>query len=124
MGPLKDEGSGGGQEDTGGILEVQGRSHLEMACNVWSSSISGAQRRSLDRAQQVTMAAIVGFWPPPLTDQLSELGLEQLASRKDKVCPRFAHTTGTRSRHQDIITVASTNPERSGKHFLKYKDRG
>ena len=100
----------------------EGRTHLEMASVLWSSSISVGQRRSLERSQRLAMAAIVGFWAPSLTEQLSELGLERMDLRRDKISLRFALSTATKSRHQDIFTVAATNPERPGKHSQKYRE--
>ena len=40
----------------------EGRTHLEMACAVWSSSISLAQKKALERWQRVAMAAMTGHW--------------------------------------------------------------
>ena len=62
----------------------EGRVHLEMAAPVWHSSLTLAERKSLERCQWVAMAAIVGYWAPSLTDQLAELGLERLNARRDK----------------------------------------
>ena len=100
--------------------KMEGRVHLEMACPVWHSSLTVAQERSLERSQRVAMAAIVGHWAPSLTDQLRELGLKKLALRRVKLCTKFAEATATKSRHQDIFKLATTNPYRPGKHSLKY----
>ena len=99
----------------------EGRVHLEMACPVWHSSITLAQSRSLERSQRVAMAAIAGQWAPSLTNQLAELGLERLSSRRDTLCARFAVATATKSRHKDIFTPAYNNSLRPGKHSLKYR---
>ena len=99
----------------------EGRVHLEMACPVWHSNITLAQSRSLERSQRVAMAAIAGHWAPSLTEQLAELGLERLSSRRDTICARFAVATATKSRHMDIFTPANTNSLRPGKHSLKYR---
>ena len=98
----------------------EGRVHLEMAVPVWHSSLTLAQRRSLDRCQRVAMAAIVGHWAPSLTDQLAELGLERLDARRNKLCARFAFSTATKSRHRDIFVVAQVNFPRPGKQSRKY----
>ena len=100
----------------------EGRTHLEMATPVWSSSLSKAQRQSLERSQRLAMAAIVGHWAPSLTGQLEELGLERLLTRRNNICERFARNTATKSRHGDIFTVASTGPLRQGKVTLKYRE--
>ena len=99
----------------------EGRVHLEMACPVWHSSITLAQSRSLERCQRVAMAAIEGQWAASLTDQLAELSLERLSTRRDTLCARFAEATATKSRHKDIFTPARTNSLRPGKHSLKYR---
>ena len=98
----------------------EGRVHLEMAAPVWHSSLTVAQRRSLDRCQRVAMAAIVGHWAPSLTGQLSELGLERLSDRRDRLCARFAMATAAKSRHKDIFKVARINQPRPGKRFRKF----
>ena len=85
------------------------------------SSITLAQSRSLERSQRVAMAAIAGHWAPSLTDQLAELGLERLSSRRNTLCTRFAVATATKSRHMDIFTPAHTNSLRPGKRSLKYR---
>ena len=100
----------------------EGRCHLEMACSVYSSSLTVVQKKSLERSQRVAMAAIVGHWAPSLTGQLRELGLELLSTRREQICKKFARTTATRSRHQNIFTLASTNPARPGKQHLTYKE--
>ena len=102
--------------------KAEGRVHLEMACPAWHSSLTVAQSRSLERSQRVAMAAIVGHWAPSLTEQLGELGLERLSARRDTLCARFALATATKSRHQDIFTRAATNPLRTGKRSLKYRE--
>ena len=98
----------------------EGRVHLEMAAPVWHSSLTLAEKKSLERCQRVAMAAIVGYWAPSLTDQLAELGLESLADRREKLCARFASTTATKSRHKDIFKVAQINHPRPGKRSLRY----
>ena len=100
----------------------EGRVHLEMGCPVWHSSLTMAQGRSLDRCQRIAMAAIAGYWAPSLTEQLAELGLERLASRRDKLCQRFAVATAYKSRHQDIFTRVATNSVRPGKHSLSFRE--
>ena len=95
--------------------KCEGRAHLEMVCPVWHSSITLAQSKSPERCQRVAMAAIAGLWAPSLTDQLAELSLQRLSSRRDTLCPRLAVATATRSRHKDIF------PLRPGKHSLKYR---
>ena len=93
----------------------EGRVHLEMACPVWHSSLTLAQSRTLERCQRVAMAAIVGHWAPSLTDQLRDLGLERLDTRRVQICRRFAHTTSTKSCHKDIFSVAAASNPRPGK---------
>ena len=98
----------------------EGRIHLEMCTPVWHNSITLSQRNSLARAQRVAMAAMVGRWAPSHSDQLGELGLESLVLRRDQICARFARSTATRSRHQDIFSLAPAGPERPGKQSVKY----
>ena len=100
----------------------EGRVHLEMGCPVWHSSLTVAQGRFLDRCQRIAMAAIAGYWAASLTEQLAELGLERLASRRDKLCHRFAVATAYKSRHQDIFTRAASNSVRPGKHSLSFRE--
>ena len=100
--------------------KTEGRVHLEMACPVWHSSLTLAQARSLERCQRVAMAAIVGHWALSLTDQLQELGLERLDSRRIQICKRFAYTTSTKSRHKDIFPLAVTSHPRPGKASRQY----
>ena len=81
----------------------EGRVHLEYACPVWHSSLTAAQSKSLDRAQQVAMAAITGGWLPSHTQQLLDLGLDRLGPRRDLLCKRFAERTARDSRHTDLF---------------------
>ena len=90
---------------------------MEMAVPVWHSSLTLAQRKSLDRCQRVAMAAIVGHWAPSMTEQLFKLGLQRLADRREMLCARFALAMATKSRHKDIFTVA-----KGGKLSLKYRE--
>ena len=111
--------------DTQTLVEywkAEGRVHLEFACPVWHSSITKAQRQSLERSQRVAMAAIVGFWEPSLTQQLQVLGLDRLDVRRETISRRFARSTATRSRHSDIFSLAPEAPERKAKHRLKYRE--
>ena len=100
--------------------KAEGRVHLEMCAGVWHSSLTVAQSRSLSRAQRVAMAAMVGHWAPSLTDQLEDLGLERLVSRRENICRRFAVRTASKSRHSDIFTLAQTGLQRPNKKSLKY----
>ena len=93
-----------------------------MAAPVWHSSLTLAQRKSLERCQQVAMAAIVGFWAPSLTNQLTELGLQRLDTRRDQLCARFAVATATTSHHKDIFTVNEAYHPRPGKRSLRYRE--
>jgi hypothetical protein len=85
----------------------EGRVHLEMCCTVWHSSITEAQSRALARVQRVAMAAITGVWAPSHSQQLSDLGLEELAARRERLCLRFARRPATMSRHKDMFTPAA-----------------
>ena len=95
--------------------KAEGMVHLEMACPVWHSSLTLAQSMSLERFQRVAMAAIVGYWVLPLTDQLLDLGLERLDARRVKLCRKFAHSTATKSCHKDIFTITQNNHQRLAK---------
>ena len=99
---------------------AEGRVHLEMGCPVWHSSLTLSQSRALDRCQRVAMAAIVGHWAPSHSQQLDELGLSRLFTRRVQICRRFAKSTAVKSRHRDIFPVAHTNPGRHGKHTRHY----
>ena len=98
----------------------EGRVHLEMAAPVWHSSLTLAQRRSLERCQRVAMAAIVGHWAPSLSTQLSELGLQRLSDRREKLSINFAIATSTKSRHKDIFQVAKILHPRLAKQPRKF----
>ena len=102
--------------------KAEGRVHLEMCCGVWHSSLTVAQRSSLEKAQRVAMAAMVGHWAPSLTDQLEDLGLERLFTRREDICRRFALRTASKSRHRDIFTLAPNGLQRPNKKSLKYAE--
>ena len=68
----------------------------------------------------MAMAAIVGHWHPYLTQQLGELGLEDLDLRREKIC--FAMHTATKSCHRDIFTLAPAGLQRTSKQGLKYRE--
>ena len=57
-----------------------------------------------------------------LTGQLTELGLERLADRREKLRARFATATVTKSRHKDIFEVAQISHPRPGKRSLLYRE--
>ena len=99
----------------------EGRVHLEYACPVWHSSLTAAQSKSLDRAQQVTMAAITGRWLPSHTQQLLDLGLDRLGPRRDLLCKRFAERTARDSRHKDLFNPIKTNT-RMGTQGTRYTE--
>ena len=98
----------------------EGRVHLELACPVWSSSLTVAQSQDLDRAQRMAMAAIAGRWEPSHSRQLLELGLERLAPRRQKLCEVWAQRTARDSRHQDLF-VPSGARTRQGKHVQLFR---
>ena len=64
----------------------------------------------------------MGYWAPSLTGQLSELDLERLADRRERLCARFAAATATKSHHKDIFEVAQINHRRPGKQSLRYRE--
>ena len=97
--------------DTPTLVEywkTKGRVHLEFACPVWHSGLTVAQSHSLDMAQRMAMVAMVG-WNPSHTQQLSELGLERLSSRREQLCARFAQRTATKSRHTNMFHLVTNN---------------
>ena len=100
--------------------KAEGRIHLELACPVWSSSITAAQSQDLERAQRMAMAAIAGRWEPSHTRQLLDLGLERLAPRRLRLCKVWAQRTAQESRHKDIFTPSGARP-RPGKHVQLYR---
>ena len=67
---------------------------MEQNCPVWHSSISIAQSRSLARAQRVAMAAVTGRWAESHSQQLVDLGLEDLELRRAAICRTFADQVG------------------------------
>ena len=98
----------------------EGRVHLELACPVWSSSLTVAQSHDLDRAQRMAMAAIAGRWEPSHSRQLLELGLERLAPRRQRLCAVWAQRTAQDSRHQDLFVPTGARP-RPGKHVQMFR---
>ena len=85
---------------------TEGRVHLESQAPLWHSSLTVAQARALARAQRVAMAAITGRWHPSHSQQIEELSLEPLDTRRTRLCRRFAERTATRSRHTNMFTPA------------------
>ena len=67
------------------------------------------------------MAAITGRWSESHTEQLEDLGLEQLHLRREKLCKTFAHRTATNSRHMDMF-VPTHSVMRKGKQVCKYRE--
>ena len=100
--------------------KAEGRVHLEMACPVWSSSLTVAQSQDLERTQRMAMAAIAGRWEPSHSRQLIELGLERLAPRRLRLCKAWAQKTARDSRHRDLFTPTGARP-RQGKHVQLYR---
>ena len=98
----------------------EGRVHLELACQVWSSSLTVAQSHDLDRAQRMAMAAIAGRWEPSHSRQLLELGLERLAPRRLRLCKVWAQRTAHDSRHHDLFVPSGARP-RQGKHVQLFR---
>ena len=90
--------------------KAEGRVHLELACPVWSSSLTAAQSHDLERAQRMAMAAIAGRWEPSHSRQLIDLGLERLAPRRLRLCQVFAQRTAKDSRHMDLFTPSGARP--------------
>ena len=101
--------------------KTEGRIQLEQNCPVWHSSISIAQSRSLARAQRVAMAAVTGRWAESHSQQLVDLGLEDLELRRAAICRTFALRTATNSRHQDMFTLTQSSV-RQGKQLKKYRE--
>ena len=101
--------------------KAEGRVHMELACPAWHSSLTASQSQDLERAQRIAMAAIVGRWEPSHSRQLSELGLERLWLRREKLCRVFAQRTATNSRHSDLFTQTGSRPRR-GKQVRIYRE--
>ena len=90
--------------------KAEGRVHLELACPVWSSSLTAAQRQDLERAQRMAMAAIAGRWEPSHSRQLLDLGLERLEPRRLRLCKVWAQRTAQESRHRDLFIPSGARP--------------
>ena len=86
---------------------TEGRVQLEYQVPLWHSSLTVAQSKSLARAQRVAMAAITGLWHPSHSEQLAELSLEPLDTRRTGLYRRFAKRTATQSRHMDLFSLES-----------------
>ena len=102
----------------------EGRVQLEYACPVWHSSLTVVQSSSLDRAQCVAMAGITGRWEPSHTQQLLDLGLDRLGSRRELISKRFAERTARDSRHTDMFTAVQTNTRRGAQGEPMCRDKG
>ena len=93
---------------------------LEFACPVWHSGLTSAQAKDLERAQRMAMAAITGRWEPSHTQQLLDLGLDRLGSRRELLCRTFAKRTALDSQHMDLFTPTGSQPRR-GKLMRTYR---
>ena len=100
--------------------KAEGRVHLELACPVWSSSLTAAQSQDLERAQRMAMAAIAGRWEPSHSCMLLDLGLERLAPRRLRLFKVWAQRTAMESRHRDLFIPSGARP-RPGKHVQTYR---
>ena len=81
----------GASEDQ--LIEVysqQIRSVAEMACPVWSSGITGQERRSLERIQRTAVAIIRGENHTTYREALTYLNLKTLEERRENICLKFA----------------------------------
>ena len=96
--------------------KAEGRVHLEMACPVWHSGLTVAQVRSLEQAQRLAMVAMAG-WNPSHSQQLTDLGLERLSVRRERMCLRLARKTATVSRHTDMFTPTINPRARTSKEY-------
>ena len=78
MGHQENEGTGGQRDLTSLVLEYAGP--------VWHSSLTAVQSRSLDRAQRVAMAAIIGRWESMRGLGKNCIGRGKINTLTDRLC--------------------------------------
>ena len=106
--------------------KAEGRVHLEACAPVWAGGISAGQARRIQRVQRRAVAAITGGSREEYTASCLRLGLEpDLGVRRLRLCRKFAKTTATKSRHQDLFTRVERlhNTRGGGKEWVEPTSR-
>ena len=131
---------GASREDLKQIYISFIRSQLEQSSVVWSSSLTEQNSLDLERVQKSALKIIMGDQYRSYEHSLKELGIEDLESRREKLCLKFARkcvnnektkhmfplnrkTHQMKTRQKEIYKVQFANTERLKKSPIIYMQR-
>ena len=108
---------------TGDLVDVyvkQVRCLLELAVAAWQGSITKAEKSSLERVQKSAVRIILGNEYSSYQNSLETLKMEDLESRRIKLCLKFGRKAESHPKHKNWFV--SNNHSLNTRNKQKYKN--
>ena len=93
------------------------RSILEQSAVVWHSSLSGKNRKDLERVQKTAVRIILGNRFSSYKNGLKELNMDTLDERRKKICLKFAKNCLKNEKVKNMF------PQNESKHGMTLRRR-
>ena len=106
------KGLGAQSQDLVDIYIKQCRSILEFAVPAWQGAITVAERLDIERVQKGALHIILGDQYENYQNALHITNLEDLESRRNKLCFKFAQKAEKDDKHKKWFKPKSKNPTR------------
>ena len=72
------------------VYKLNVRSALEMAVPLWTGSITASEINTIERVQKISLKLILGNSYENYIQALEKLNLDDLETRREKLCLKFA----------------------------------
>ena len=104
---------GASKDDFRNICFLFIRSELEQSAVVWHSSLTEENKADLERVQKYAVKLILGGQYKGYRKSLTDLEIETLDERREKLCLNFARRCLRNEKNRKMF------PENSKNHFMK-----
>ena len=99
------------------------RSILDQSAVVWHSSLTAKNRRDLERVQKAAVRVILGQNYHTYKDGLKRLNLDNLNSRRGKICLKFAKNCLKNEKVKDIFIETKSKHKMKKRKVKKFKTK-
>ena len=117
---LKDKGMN--NHDLIDIYNKQVRSTLEFAVPVWNSKLTKQQTKDIERVQKTFLYTLREQDYTHYSESLQFFKMESLATRRQKLCEKFAKKAANHPKHQNWFSLNNQPTRKTRSIKTKYKE--
>ena len=111
------------KQDLRSIYLTYIRSILDQSAVVWHSSLTGRNRRDLERVQKAAVRVILGQNYSSYKNGLKELNLENLNKRREEICLKFAKNCLKNEKVNNMFPKTKTKHRMKKRKQRKFKTK-